>query len=692
MKKLFTLLFLFAFVQLSFGQLSGNYNIGAGETYTTLKAACDDVMLQGVGGNITFYITSDLTEPANVGLAVNTAGFTITFKPSVGVVPTITYTQTADNAGSSGAWVIGLTTASGAPLVPTHNIVIDGSNTVGGTTRDLTFVSASGTNAYPFRIRGDNDNITIKNCIMTAGLSTIAYGIWVNPVFTSPNNYVPDNITIENCSITATTATAGCPIHISRTGTTTLKMENLIVRNNTLIARHRGVFLQGLTNVTTIENNIFEVNQTASGMLSGVVEGNVIDAGGVTYIFRNDFKQNSTANITAGTWGIRTITASGGGTFIIANNFFRGFSAPYVESRTTEIIGIRCGSAVEAYFNTFVMNNIDATTGSLYRGISIAAGTPVINNNIIITEEDDFVNYCITGTPGSSDYNNFYCTGTTNAKVGLYTGVPQATLADWQTASSQDANSVSKAVTFVSATDLHLSGGSLGDVDLIGTPLGAPYNVDIDGEARHTSFPYMGADENLANPLPVELTSFSASVIGSKVKLNWQTATEINNYGFEIQRQAHTSTTLSVTNWEKIGSVNGAGNSNSPKSYSYTDESASTGKFSYRLKQIDNDGTFEFSKAIEVDLGIPKEFQLSQNYPNPFNPTTKIQYALPVDAQVTLQIYSITGELMESLVSDYQSSGSYTIDFEGRNYASGTYIYRLIANDYVQTKKMILIK
>ncbi len=203
---------------------------------------------------------------------------------------------------------------------------------------------------------------------------------------------------------------------------------------------------------------------------------------------------------------------------------------------------------------------------------------------------------------------------------------------------------------------------------------------------------------NSIGPLPVELISFSASVIGSKVKLNWRTATEINNYGFEVERMSNVKGQMS-DGWEKIGFIIGSGNSNSPKSYSFLDESISpgkpayrTGRYSYRLKQIDNDGTFEFSKTIEVDLGIPKDFQLSQNYPNPFNPTTKIQYALPVDAQVTLQIYSITGELLESLVSEHQGQGSYTIDFDGRNYASGTYIYRLVANDFVQTKKMTLIK
>jgi len=192
-----------------------------------------------------------------------------------------------------------------------------------------------------------------------------------------------------------------------------------------------------------------------------------------------------------------------------------------------------------------------------------------------------------------------------------------------------------------------------------------------------------------AGPLPVELTSFTVSVIGSKVKLNWQTATEINNYGFEIERCA-----LSAERqvWENIGFVSGNEISNSPKSYTFVDDNVGTGKYSYRLKQFDNDGQFKYSQTVKIDLGIPKEFQLNQNYPNPFNPMTKIQYTLPVDAQVTLQIYSITGELMESVVSEYQSQGSYTIDFDGSNYTSGTYIYRIIANDFTQTRKMTLIR
>ncbi len=150
------------------------------------------------------------------------------------------------------------------------------------------------------------------------------------------------------------------------------------------------------------------------------------------------------------------------------------------------MLGIRIGSASNVYYNTIVINNISTTGGGTQATSAIVTFTSSldIRNNIMITEEDDFVNYCIYGTPGTSDFNNFYRSGTTNARIGFSVSA-RATLEDWQAATNLDANSNSIAVNFVSATDLHLSGTSLGNVNLIGTPLAAPFNVDIDGEGRH---------------------------------------------------------------------------------------------------------------------------------------------------------------------------------------------------------------
>ncbi|MDP2300942.1 MAG: T9SS type A sorting domain-containing protein [Ignavibacteria bacterium] len=192
-----------------------------------------------------------------------------------------------------------------------------------------------------------------------------------------------------------------------------------------------------------------------------------------------------------------------------------------------------------------------------------------------------------------------------------------------------------------------------------------------------------------ASPLPVELTSFTALIKSKTVNLSWKTATEINNYGFEIQKSEVRSL---KSEWTKVGFVNGNGNSNSAKEYNFTDKSVSTGKYLYRLKQIDNDGKYEYSKEIEVDLGMPTEFLLEQNYPNPFNPSTSIKYSVVGSQNVILKVFNVIGKEVAVLVNEKKEPGTYTVDFSAANLASGTYLYRLQAGEFVQTKKMVILK
>lgn len=205
-------------------------------------------------------------------------------------------------------------------------------------------------------------------------------------------------------------------------------------------------------------------------------------------------------------------------------------------------------------------------------------------------------------------------------------------------------------------------------------------------------------------PLPVELVSFTAKVKSSAVHLQWETATEVNNYGFEVER-SNAAETMNASStqgrtWQKIGFVEGNGNSNSPKSYSFTDRNASAGKYIYRLKQVDTDGAFDYSDEVAVDLGTPAQFSLSQNYPNPFNPSTLVQYAVPVQSVVVLEIYDITGTRVAQPVNALHEPGSYSALFNltDLNLASGTYIYRLSATDmsgnimYSAINKMLLLK
>ena len=277
-----------------------------------------------------------------------------------------------------------------------------------------------------------------------------------------------------------------------------------------------------------------------------------------------------------------------------------------------------------------------------------------------------------------SDYNVL----NSNQNFVNYQGTLYANLAAWQT-TAQDLNSVSKSVNFVSATDLHLTGASNGDIDLAGTPISG-ITTDIDGDIRSTTAPYKGADE-ASLPVPVELVSFTASLVQGDVVLSWKTATEINNRGFEIERGANGE-------FATIGFISGAGTTTQEQSYTFRDKQVATGLHNYRLKQIDLDGSYSYSNIVEVDVTTPFTFNLSQNYPNPFNPTTKISYSVPFDSKVTISVYSVTGEMVMELVNDNVSAGSYSVDFDGSNLASGMYIYKMTAGSFTQTNKMMLMK
>ncbi len=194
--------------------------------------------------------------------------------------------------------------------------------------------------------------------------------------------------------------------------------------------------------------------------------------------------------------------------------------------------------------------------------------------------------------------------------------------------------------------------------------------------------------------LPVELNSFTAeaSEQGS-IKLQWATATEINNLGFEVQKKIN----VGNTDWQKIAFVNGKGNSTIANHYSFVDKYKSSGDFLYRLKQIDFNGNFKYSPEVEVGTSVPSKFALEQNYPNPFNPITKIKYSIPnlgahSDVSVLLVIYDILGNEVATLVNEKKKPGNYETTFDGSKLSSGVYFYSLASENFYQTKKIILLK
>jgi hypothetical protein len=186
--------------------------------------------------------------------------------------------------------------------------------------------------------------------------------------------------------------------------------------------------------------------------------------------------------------------------------------------------------------------------------------------------------------------------------------------------------------------------------------------------------------------VPVELTSFAAASNGGDVELSWTTATETNNQGFQVERMN------AGGSFEQIGYVAGFGTTTEPKAYSFIDSKLEAGSYTYRLKQIDFDGTYTYSEEVNAEVEIPLEYALEQNYPNPFNPSTTIKYSIPADGFVKLAIYNLLGEEVATIVSNVQKAGRYEVNFNASGLSSGVYVYRIEAVNFTASKKLVLMK
>ena len=191
-------------------------------------------------------------------------------------------------------------------------------------------------------------------------------------------------------------------------------------------------------------------------------------------------------------------------------------------------------------------------------------------------------------------------------------------------------------------------------------------------------------------PLPVTLEYFNSYLNGRDVRLYWKTSSEINNAGFELERAA---ADMNSPVYIKVGFINGHGTTSTGYIYTFEDKKLNSGKYNYRLKQIDYNGNYEYHNLTNtVEVGLPAKFELSQNYPNPFNPVTKIDYTLPFDGFATIIIFDITGREIKTIVNEIKQAGYYTIEFNTNGIASGTYFYSLKAKDFYQVKKMVVLK
>lgn len=308
-----------------------------------------------------------------------------------------------------------------------------------------------------------------------------------------------------------------------------------------------------------------------------------------------------------------------------------------------------------------------------------------------------FIAIIFVATTVNAQYQIEVTGGATDVVNGTYTQVPDATIdgVPYYTKSGPTTIYLFRKynIFWYLSTDLIGDNNSLlyyvQDNSSPSDPSGLTFNLHVLGDPA--SSPTAGP----LTPLPVELTSFTAQVNENEVTLNWHTATEVNNYGFEIEKATVISSEQSETRnlaWEKVGFVEGHGNSNSPKNYSFKDNSVSGGTYSYRLKQIDLDGQFEYSDVVEVSVGGVKKYNLAQNYPNPFNPTTEISFSIPKKGNVILTVYNSLGKEVAELANKEMNAGSYNMKFDASKLTSGIYFYKIQSGNFFDVKKMVLLK
>lgn len=574
-------------------------------------------------------------------------------------------------------------------------------NGPGGSVINMTIqnLSSSGSNSSALRyLNGATNNVVVNckfvsNTQLTAGPRTVEFQLSAsNPEGNSDNVFEYNEV-------------FGGRSAIGIAGTAANPNKNIAVRHNKIYDfGFAGIWVLSGTNSFDISYNEIYQTQFYTSAHSGLNIAIVLGTNKVAYNRIYNLANTATSTVR----GITVSSSSNGGTLQIYNNMI---SLPLDNGTKTSIYGVQLAGTgdytAELFYNTIYIGGLHTggTAGNIISAGFVKSNTGDTSsfsakNNLIINRRTGGT----SGTFHTASFISSTTAGVLDVDFNIYYGSDSAALhAGWggfvynsisqyrDSAAPHEQNSGFVNASFVDSLDLHLAGSSVGDLNLAGTPI-AWITDDYDGNTRSGSKPYVGADEGLV-PLPVELASFSANVSDNNVVLTWTTVTELNSKSFVIERMA------SGGSWSAAGEVSAAGFSTEIRTYSFTDRNVPAGTYSYRLKTVDFDGSYKFSPVIEVSLGVPTEFAVSQNYPNPFNPSTTVDFQLPADARVTMELYTVTGEKAATLLNGEISAGYHKlmIDAASLRLTSGIYIYRFTAitadaKEFRQVRKMTLLK
>ena len=366
---------------------------------------------------------------------------------------------------------------------------------------------------------------------------------------------------------------------------------------------------------------------------------------------------------------------------------------------STNVMSFRGYKVIWLGEGTSMMSNIQKDSIKAF----LNSGTPSNKSSLIIFGEDVGYNFGRTGsTYLDLDFANNYlgwnyvldrpATGANQGLIGVTVnpGIADSTIGPWPDVLALFGTTSEVLYHFrYDATAYNGIGNKTANFEV------ATFGVDVESLRpaidSPAGSPVIRFLTGAVGYIPVELTSFTASLVQNNVLLNWTTATELNNSGFEVQRR------VTGSDYSSIGFIEGKGTTTKSQDYSFTDYNLALGKYSYRLKQIDFDGSVNYSPEIEVDVNQPIEFNLSQNYPNPFNPSTTIKFSLAFNSKVEMKVFDVLGQEVISLINKEMQAGYHEVVFDASPLSSGVYFYRIDASGvdgqkFSSVKKMILTK
>ena len=468
-----------------------------------------------------------------------------------------------------------------------------------------------------------------------------------------------------------------------------------IIRGNKIGSETDSLIAWGIqsqyTQNTIIENNIVQNvrylnNYFSVGINSYVSNGDII---------RNNVVHNIYSN--GGIYGGVGIMLSGDPGLIGSNSSAYNNMVYDIRSSSSQSGSIVAGIQVwyqnnpQVYYNSVYLSgngNGANPNGSAALYISSEVTNLKTKSNILVNARDESPScassiYDYSTSNLTSDYNDLYYEPNFFNCLVRAGDTYYTTLTEWK-ATGSDVQSISEMPNFT-APHLHINAAIATYLEKGAIPI-AGIDTDFDGQPRNATQPDIGADEFDGTVIPVELISFTASSDGNGATLNWLTATELNNYGFEIQRK------VLGGGFATVAFVKGQGTTTQRNQYSFADKNLDEGKYLYRLKQMDYSGQFSYSQVVEVDVRMLNNYSLEQNYPNPFNPTTTIGYVLQEKSNAKLTLLNSLGEEIAVLVNGEQDKGYHKIEFDGTRLSSGVYFYQLKAGTFIDTKKMILLR